>query len=63
MARLGLFQVSEDQDRQHGHYCLTSTVMLALTTADQTSGPFSLSGSITRQVNHRACFCEVAAVV
>ncbi|RVW94913.1 putative F-actin-capping protein subunit beta [Vitis vinifera] len=33
------------------HYCLTSTVMLSLTTNDQSSGTFSLSGSIRRQMN------------
>jgi capping protein beta len=42
-------QVGEE-DEGSVHYCLTSTVMLALTTADQSSGSFSLSGSITRQV-------------
>ncbi|KAK9269910.1 hypothetical protein L1049_025483 [Liquidambar formosana] len=33
------------------HYCLTSTVMLSLTTNDESSGTFSLSGSIRRQMN------------
>ncbi|KAI3431914.1 F-actin-capping protein subunit beta [Psidium guajava] len=33
------------------HYCLTSTVMLSLTTDDESSGTFSLSGSIRRQMN------------
>uniref|UniRef100_A0A2P2JHK9 F-actin-capping protein subunit beta n=2 Tax=Rhizophora mucronata TaxID=61149 RepID=A0A2P2JHK9_RHIMU len=33
------------------HYCLTSTVMLSLTTNNQSSGTFSLSGSIRRQMN------------
>ncbi|XWS21829.1 hypothetical protein CRYUN_Cryun30bG0089200 [Craigia yunnanensis] len=32
-------------------YCLTSTVMLSLTTDDESSGTFSLSGSIRRQMN------------
>ncbi|XWS15330.1 hypothetical protein CRYUN_Cryun35bG0086600 [Craigia yunnanensis] len=32
-------------------YCLTSTVMLSLTTDDESSGIFSLSGSIRRQMN------------
>ncbi|KAK8580142.1 hypothetical protein V6N13_143268 [Hibiscus sabdariffa] len=32
-------------------YCLTSTVMLSLTTDDVSSGTFSLSGSIRRQMN------------
>ena len=31
-------------------YCLTSTVMLSMTTEHETSGTFSLSGSIRRQV-------------
>lgn len=43
-------QVKEEPEASTGHYCLTSTVMLALTTANQSAGPFSLSGSITRQV-------------
>ncbi|XP_077224279.1 subunits of heterodimeric actin filament capping protein Capz superfamily [Tasmannia lanceolata] len=33
------------------HYCLTSTVMLSLTTSDKSSGTFNLSGSIRRQMN------------
>lgn len=33
------------------HYCLTSTIMLSLTTNDESSGTFSLSGSIRRQVH------------
>ncbi|KAL9665752.1 hypothetical protein QQ045_000072 [Rhodiola kirilowii] len=37
------------------HYCLTSTIMLSLTTADESSGTFSLSGSIRRQVPVIAC--------
>ncbi|XP_076947836.1 F-actin-capping protein subunit beta-like [Bidens hawaiensis] len=32
------------------HYCLTSTVMLSLTTNGDTSGTFNLSGSIRRQM-------------
>ncbi|GKV32465.1 hypothetical protein SLEP1_g41071 [Rubroshorea leprosula] len=32
-------------------YCLTSTVMLSLTTDDESTGTFSLSGSIRRQMN------------
>ncbi|CAK9155520.1 unnamed protein product [Ilex paraguariensis] len=31
------------------HYCLTSTVMLSLTTNNESSGTFNLSGSIRRQ--------------
>lgn len=33
------------------HYCLTSTIMLSLTTNGESSGTFSLSGSIRRQMN------------
>ncbi|XP_057469441.1 probable F-actin-capping protein subunit beta [Actinidia eriantha] len=33
------------------HYCLTSTVMLSLTTNNELSGTFNLSGSIRRQMN------------
>lgn len=33
------------------HYCLTSTVMLSLTTDDESSGTFNLSGSLRRQMN------------
>ncbi|XP_057794639.1 probable F-actin-capping protein subunit beta [Salvia miltiorrhiza] len=32
-------------------YCLTSSVMLSLTTNDESSGTFNLSGSIRRQMN------------
>ncbi|GKE12503.1 probable F-actin-capping protein subunit beta, partial [Tanacetum coccineum] len=32
------------------HYCLTSTIMLSLTTDNDTSGTFNLSGSIRRQM-------------
>jgi len=32
-------------------YCLTSTIMLSLTTDDESSGKFGLSGSIRRQVS------------
>ncbi|WCJ44026.1 F-actin-capping protein subunit beta [Euphorbia peplus] len=33
------------------HYCLTSTIMLSLTTNNESSGTFNLSGSIRRQMN------------
>ncbi|XP_072980959.1 F-actin-capping protein subunit beta [Typha angustifolia] len=33
------------------HYCLTSTIMLSLTTENKSSGTFNLSGSIRRQMN------------
>ncbi|KAK3230259.1 hypothetical protein Dsin_002140 [Dipteronia sinensis] len=33
------------------HYCLTSTIMLSLTTDNESSGTFNLSGSIRRQMN------------
>ncbi|KAG5544110.1 hypothetical protein RHGRI_016755 [Rhododendron griersonianum] len=39
------------------HYCLTSTVMLSLTTNNESTGTFNLSGSIRRQIPcHRAMF-------
>lgn len=33
------------------HYCLTSTIMLSLTTNNESAGTFNLSGSIRRQMN------------
>lgn len=36
-------------------YCLTSTVMLTLTTDNESSGSFNLSGSIRRQVFNGFC--------
>ncbi|KAI3850247.1 hypothetical protein MKX03_025581 [Papaver bracteatum] len=39
------------EDETTAHYCLTSTVMLSLTTNDESSGNFNLSGSIRRQMN------------
>lgn len=47
-----------EEDEGSVHYCLTSTVMLALTTADQSSGSFSLSGSITRQMEADASMTD-----
>lgn len=38
------------EDEGTTHYCLTSTVMLSMTTSDKPSGTFKLSGSITRQM-------------
>lgn len=38
------------EDEGTASYCLTSTVMLSLTTDNNTAGTFSLSGSIRRQV-------------
>lgn len=43
------YQVGPEEEGT-AHYCLTSTVMLSLTTDDESSGTFSLSGSIRRQV-------------
>ncbi|KAI7755741.1 hypothetical protein M8C21_019546 [Ambrosia artemisiifolia] len=37
------------------HYCLTSTIMLSLTTNGDTSGTFNLSGSIRRQMKADLC--------
>ncbi|KAL2519852.1 putative F-actin-capping protein subunit beta [Forsythia ovata] len=39
------------QEEEIAHYSLTSTVMLSLTTNDESSGTFNLSGSIRRQMN------------
>ncbi|KAF8377221.1 hypothetical protein HHK36_030595 [Tetracentron sinense] len=39
------------EEEQTAHYCLTSTVMLSLTTSDESSGTFNLSGSIRRQMS------------
>lgn len=39
------------EEEGKAHYCLTSTVMLSLTTNDDSSGTFSLSGSIRRQMS------------
>ncbi|GJU01083.1 calcineurin B-like protein 4 [Tanacetum coccineum] len=42
-------EVGPDEEGM-AHYCLTSTVMLSLTTDNDTSGTFNLSGSIRRQM-------------
>ncbi|KAK4354642.1 hypothetical protein RND71_026836 [Anisodus tanguticus] len=39
-------------------YCLTSTVMLTLTTDNESSGSFNLSGSIRRQMSMKLSFSE-----
>ncbi|KAG8371358.1 hypothetical protein BUALT_Bualt13G0079400 [Buddleja alternifolia] len=39
-------------------YCLTSAVMLSLTTNDESSGTFNLSGSIRRQMNMELSIAE-----
>ncbi|GJW70833.1 probable F-actin-capping protein subunit beta [Tanacetum coccineum] len=44
-----VIQVGPDEEGM-AHYCLTSTIMLSLTTDSDTSGTFNLSGSIRRQV-------------
>ncbi|KAJ4793565.1 F-actin capping protein beta subunit [Rhynchospora pubera] len=46
-----VIEVSPDEDGIAAHYCLTSTVMLSLTTENKTSGNFKLAGSIRRQMN------------
>ncbi|KAI4320464.1 hypothetical protein MLD38_033940 [Melastoma candidum] len=43
-------QVGPEEDGR-AHYCLTSTIMLSLTTDNESSGTFGLSGSIRRQMN------------
>ncbi|GKF88671.1 probable F-actin-capping protein subunit beta, partial [Tanacetum coccineum] len=40
-----VIQVGPDEEGM-AHYCLTSTIMLSLTTDSDTSGTFNLSGSI-----------------
>ncbi|GJT39389.1 probable F-actin-capping protein subunit beta [Tanacetum coccineum] len=44
-----VIQVGPDEEGM-AHYCLTSTIMLSLTTDSDTSGTFNLSGSIRRQI-------------
>ncbi|GJV31674.1 probable F-actin-capping protein subunit beta [Tanacetum coccineum] len=44
-----VIQVGPDEEGM-AHYCLTSTIMLSLTTDSDTSGTFNLSGSIRRQL-------------
>ncbi|GMH08613.1 hypothetical protein Nepgr_010453 [Nepenthes gracilis] len=44
-----VIEVGPEEDGT-SHYCLTSTVMLSLTTDNKSCGTFSLSGSIRRQV-------------
>ncbi|GJR72323.1 probable F-actin-capping protein subunit beta [Tanacetum coccineum] len=44
-----VIQVGPDEEGM-AHYCLTSSIMLSLTTDSDTSGTFNLSGSIRRQV-------------
>ncbi|GKC18764.1 probable F-actin-capping protein subunit beta [Tanacetum coccineum] len=44
-----VIQVGPDEEGM-AHYCLTSTIMLSLTTDNDTSGTFNLSGSIRRQL-------------
>ncbi|KAK8921058.1 putative F-actin-capping protein subunit beta [Platanthera zijinensis] len=43
-----VIEVGPEEDGK-AHYCLTSTVMLSLTTEEKPSGTFNLSGSIRRQ--------------
>lgn len=39
------------EEEDMASYCLTSSVMLSLTTNDESSGTFNLSGSIRRQMS------------
>ncbi|CAM6112509.1 unnamed protein product [Calypogeia fissa] len=50
-----VIEVGQEEEGQ-AHYCLTSTVMLGLTSENRASGTFSLSGAITRQMESD---CEV----
>ncbi|XP_010243327.1 PREDICTED: probable F-actin-capping protein subunit beta [Nelumbo nucifera] len=45
-----VIEVGAEEDGM-AHYCLTSTVMLSLTTNEESASTFSLSGSIRRQMN------------
>ncbi|KAI0495417.1 hypothetical protein KFK09_021718 [Dendrobium nobile] len=49
-----VIEVGAEEDGK-AHYCLTSTVMLSLTTEGKPSGTFNLAGSIRRQMN-----CDLA---
>ncbi|KAL7219777.1 hypothetical protein ACSBR2_012777 [Camellia fascicularis] len=44
-------------------YCLTSTVMLSLTTYNDSSGTFNLSGSIRRQLLSIRCSSIIGGFV
>ncbi|KAL8514243.1 hypothetical protein ACS0TY_013388 [Phlomoides rotata] len=46
------------EEEENARYCLTSSVMLSLTTNDDSSGTFSLSGSIRRQMNMELSVAE-----
>ncbi|GKA36581.1 gypsy type transposase [Tanacetum coccineum] len=48
------YPVGPDEEGM-AHYCLTSTIMLSLTTDSDTSGTFNLSGSIRRQMVESFC--------
>ncbi|KAG6553246.1 hypothetical protein Mapa_004980 [Marchantia paleacea] len=47
-----VIEVGEEDEDGQAHYCLTSTVMLALRSENKVSGTFSMSGSITRQMEN-----------
>ncbi|CAJ2629783.1 unnamed protein product [Trifolium pratense] len=46
------------EEEENTSYRLTSTVMLTLTTNNEASGTFSLSGSIRRQMNMKLSFAD-----
>ncbi|KAI3465413.1 hypothetical protein Pfo_022076 [Paulownia fortunei] len=46
------------EEEETARYCLTSSVMLSLTTNDESSGTFNLSGSIRRQMNMELSVAE-----
>ncbi|XP_021729432.1 probable F-actin-capping protein subunit beta [Chenopodium quinoa] len=46
------------EDEGTARYCLTSTVMLSLTTNSDSCGTFSLSGSIRRQMSMQLSMAE-----
>ncbi|XP_010521115.1 PREDICTED: probable F-actin-capping protein subunit beta isoform X2 [Tarenaya hassleriana] len=52
-----VIQVGPEEEGM-AQYCLTSTIMLSLTTDDESSGKFSLSGSIRRQMKMKLAVAE-----
>ncbi|KAJ4867193.1 hypothetical protein Bca4012_057608 [Brassica carinata] len=46
------------EEEEMAQYCLTSTIMLSLTTDDEPSGKFGLSGSIRRQMKMELAVAE-----
>ncbi|EPS64564.1 hypothetical protein M569_10217, partial [Genlisea aurea] len=51
-----VIQVAPEEET--ARYCLTSSVMLSLTTSDESSGSFNLSGSLRRQMSMELSISE-----